>query len=110
MKGEKMKIICEECKAEFETCDCFDRHGRKVIENLKKELAEMTSSRDFYKEENQSFGNVLAVIHRDGGHYITEHGHVKASRDAIKILYDKQKELAEANKEIDRLNKSLKDW
>ncbi len=40
--------------------------------------------------ENQFFGNVLAVIHRDGGHYITEHGAEKASRDAIKIIIDER--------------------
>ena len=44
------------------------------------------------KAENQSFGNVLAVIHRDGGHYITEHGHKKASEDARKIVLDERAE------------------
>ena len=44
------------------------------------------------KAQNQSFGNVLAVIHRDGGHYITKHGHEKASEDAIKIVLDLRKE------------------
>ncbi len=38
------------------------------------------------REENQSFGNVLAMIHRDGGHYISKYGHKKASRDAIQLL------------------------
>lgn len=31
--------------------------------------------------------DVLCVIHRDGGHYISEHGIEKASEDAIKKLY-----------------------
>lgn len=38
------------------------------------------------KGENQSFRNVLATIHRDGGHYVGRYGHKKASKDAIKIL------------------------
>lgn len=40
------------------------------------------------RKENQSFGNVLAVVHKDGGHNITKHGHHKASRDAIKVVLD----------------------
>ena len=44
------------------------------------------------KAQNQSFGNVLAIIHRDGGHYITKHGHEKASKDAIKIVLDLRKD------------------
>lgn len=30
----------------------------------------------------QSLGNLLAIIHRDGGHYTAMHGHEKAVRDA----------------------------
>jgi hypothetical protein len=30
--------------------------------------------------------NLLAVIHRDGGHYVTEHGIEKAAEDAEKIV------------------------
>lgn len=32
--------------------------------------------------------NLLAVIHRDGGHYVEDHGVKKAVRDAIEILYN----------------------
>jgi len=52
------------------------------------------------QEENQSFGNVLAIIHRDGGHYIIKHGHRKASKDAMKIVSDLRiqiEQLQEAN-------------
>ena len=30
--------------------------------------------------------NLLAVIHRDGGHYVDKHGVVKACSDAEKIV------------------------
>ena len=53
------------------------------------------------KEENQSFGNVLAVIHKDGGHYITNHGYEKASKDAIQIVLELRGELATANETCD---------
>ena len=32
--------------------------------------------------------NLLAIIHRDGGHYVAEHGLEKATEDAIKIIPD----------------------
>ena len=38
----------------------------------------------FYKIPLQE---LLAVIHRDGGHYTADHGIKKASKDAYKILY-----------------------
>jgi len=31
--------------------------------------------------------NLLAVIHRDGGHYVEEHGLEKAVEDAINVVY-----------------------
>ncbi len=30
--------------------------------------------------------NLLAVIHRDGGHYTDDHGPEKSTKDAIKIV------------------------
>ncbi len=54
--------------------------------NVKEWLGKLLKYLDTAKRENQSFGNVLAVIHRDGGHYITDHGAEKASRDAIDIV------------------------
>jgi len=35
---------------------------------------------------NEMLQNLLAVIHRDGGHYVAEHGLEKASADAEKIV------------------------
>jgi hypothetical protein len=37
-------------------------------------------------DTNQCLGNLLAIIHRDGGHYIDKHGVDKAVKDAYKIL------------------------
>ena len=51
-------------------------------------VGEKLEELDTAKEENQSFGNVLAVIHRDGGHYITRYGHEQASKAAIKLVLD----------------------
>jgi len=39
----------------------------------------------YYK---QKLLNVLAVTHRDGGHYTEKHGIEKSTNDAIKIIAD----------------------
>jgi len=36
---------------------------------------------------NATLENILCVIHRDGGHYIAEHGIQKAFDDALEIHY-----------------------
>lgn len=38
--------------------------------------------------DTQLLANLLAVIHRDGGHYQHEHGSFKATYDAIEVVYD----------------------
>lgn len=35
-------------------------------------------------------GELLAVIHRDGGHYYDQHGPAKACKDAIQLWYAKE--------------------
>lgn len=35
------------------------------------------------KDTEQAMGDLLAVIHRDGGHYIETHGWKKACEDAL---------------------------
>lgn len=37
----------------------------------------------------QQAGNLLAVIHGDGGHYVTEHGWEKACEDAAAKWYSR---------------------
>ncbi|MBE3140919.1 MAG: hypothetical protein IMZ53_10080, partial [Thermoplasmata archaeon] len=71
---------------------------KKECEDLKEKLADAGNEIKRLKEENQSFRNVLAVIHRDGGDYVAEHGHKKASIDARIIL-------AKKDNEIERLKK-----
>ncbi len=45
------------------------------------------------KSKEQMFGNVLAVVHRDGGHYISNHGWKKACEDAEIIICDMRRDL-----------------
>lgn len=79
------------------------REKASVIDQLKARLT-------LAEEENQSFGNVLAVIHRDGGHYITKHGHEKASVDAIKVVLDERTKLAAAEEKIERMRGEVEFW
>lgn len=37
--------------------------------------------------------NLLAIIHKDGGHYTTEHGAQKATEDAIHIVGNLRQEI-----------------
>ena len=38
------------------------------------------------KEHKRHLLNLLAIIHRDGGHYVAEHGLDKAVQDAMEIV------------------------
>ena len=70
-----------------DTCDMIDGLcACGVTHNVKEWLGKLNSKLNTAIEENLSFGDVLAVVHRDGGHYITEHGAEKASRDAVDIV------------------------
>lgn len=46
-------------------------------------------------------GNLLAVIHRDGGHYIQQHGYQKATDDAKEEWYRLTRALAKATERAD---------
>ena len=96
-----MSEKCDACEADYNAqLNNVDIMAATILHNMEAEL----------RVENQSFGNVLAVIHRDGGHYITQHGHKKASEDAIEIVTKLRTKLAEAeerNKPLDDLLRTL---
>ena len=68
-------------------------------ERLKEQLKKLKDEVKQLKQENQFFGDVLAVIHKDGGHYISIHGPRKASQDAIKIILDLRKKFEDWKEE-----------
>lgn len=76
---------------------------KMAVEKLRQEQKIMVK----LQEENESFGNVLAVIHRDGGHYVTKYGHKQASEDAVKIVIDLRTRLEEKEKIIKELMRSF---
>jgi hypothetical protein len=55
-------------------------------------------------ELTQTLRNLLAVIHRDGGHYAAEHGLDKASLDAEKVVIQTRAELASLREVLMKLS------
>jgi hypothetical protein len=45
------------------------------------------------QRECKWFGEVMAVMHRDGGHYLGEHGPEKTAKDALTRWYEMKREL-----------------
>jgi len=58
----------------------FDQALKQVVWPEESEIAELTKQRD---ELRSLLSNLLAVVHRDGGHYEKECGTDKAVNDAI---------------------------
>ena len=56
-------------------------------EIMLKELGVLKTENDELKNRLSKLEDLLCIIHRDGGHYITEHGLQKAFEDALEIHY-----------------------
>lgn len=52
------------------------------ISNDARTIAELTAERD---DAHKDLGNLLAIIHRDGGHYAEEHGKSEAYDQAVAV-------------------------
>lgn len=88
-------------------------------------IASMSNERDTLRADltlvTQAHGNLLAVIHRDGGHYVDRVGWAQAAKDAQRIVielratldvmasdrHSVERELAEMTAERDRLRDDL---
>lgn len=108
--------MCGVCLCgDYVTPEELKRTGEERLKNCEYKYCAgklLQSQFDVIKKENQSFGNVLAIIHRDGGHYITEHGHDKASKDAIKIVLNLRAqldEIKEREKQLQYFVSSMRD-
>lgn len=56
-------------------------------------------------DEKALLGELLAVLHRDGGQYMALAGPAVATLDAIKVYYDLRSEVAELRFKLRRLEK-----
>lgn len=50
---------------------------------------------------------LLAILHRDGGHYAEQHGIAKAAEDAAEQFYRDQRELEELRRRAARVDRSI---
>lgn len=70
----------------------------------------LTSERGVEIANNQHVGNLLAVIHGDGGHHLLEHGLEKACLDAEKVVTDLRMSVAALEESHDILVHSEDPW
>jgi chromosome segregation ATPase len=59
-------------------------------------------------EREEALRNLLAVIHRDGGHYAAAHGDTKAAKDAEQIVVNLRAALAEVRGELEQCRAQVK--
>lgn len=110
-------MACENCKGlKAFYCPVCQPTGTRVkaleaeIARLRAELEAANARVTEGLKESQSLRNLLAIIHRDGGHYGTAHGidkavgdgmtlvtHTRAALDAAKARIAKVREVAQAN-------------
>ena len=84
-KYERLKALNVELTAK---CNWYNGDGAR----LERERDELTRQHEAYVK---MLGELLAVLHADGGHYRYEHGTEKAVADAITKYYELVKQLAE---------------
>ena len=66
--------------------DGYDRNG--LVQGTNIDADEITRLRVKLAETNHVLLTLLAVIHRDGGHYEAQHGTTKATEDALQVIYE----------------------
>lgn len=72
-----------ELESQVRDCEKHNEILKQSELRLLKEVRDLTGERE---RERQALGNLLAVIHRDGGHYQAEHGSKKAAEDAETLV------------------------
>jgi hypothetical protein len=61
----------------------LDHKYGEIIEGKDRQLRELRGKFELYR---RSLFDLLAVVHRDGGHYTVEHGLEKSVEDALRII------------------------
>lgn len=63
-----------------------------------------------YYAQKSLLGEILATIHKDGGHYSNEYGDQKATDDAIKIVIEDRVKLDAQKQRAERLEKAVQEF
>jgi hypothetical protein len=61
----------------------LDHKWEKIVEGKDRQLRELRRKLEQYR---RPLLDILAVVHRDGGHYTVDHGLEKSVEDALKII------------------------
>ena len=104
MSTERFGIECRDGYIIVDGCEYYDhgdfvldlvtaiRQQARDLDQLRIDLAAAVAKRDEWASGaarlSSQLGNLLAVIHRDGGHYESEHGTEKACADAMQRICD----------------------
>jgi selenocysteine lyase/cysteine desulfurase len=116
MDEEQKTAVREESELEAWLVEQLEQWPTRVhperttnIEYLMKEAAKRIRSMPLPAPTDQSatrLGELLSVIHRDGGHYVQEHGIDKAYEDALRLSADRLPTLS-TDEEVKRLREAL---
>jgi hypothetical protein len=96
MYEENFQVTCN-------TCKCKGPRFRTENEAIK---LWNTRSTNPPTAEWEYTGNLLAVVHCDGGHYTAEHGVKKSTDDAIEIVCEMKNKLAGAPPTAEQIHKA----
>lgn len=111
MSEEVRPLIEQEMKSmrEWLANDTALAHGWtiRLVATVDARDEQIAALRRELAESQQAHGNLLALIHRDGGQYLAEHGWKKAQEDAVQAWASLQRELEEAKAENGSLRRNL---
>lgn len=92
LRADADSASLEELEAASEILDRVRANPTSRAATLQRERDELQAEVDELKEVQHELRELLAVIHRDGGHYRAEHGDVKATRDAVNVIHRLRRE------------------
>ena len=79
--------------------ECSEEFAEKELERYKN--AHEAAERELTKIQRY-LNDLLAIIHRDGGHYQAEHGYEKAVRDAINVISQQREQIATLKVDVEK--------
>jgi len=97
IKEEQKALTLEDLRKEFDALcsninhsNLINRKEDRLFEWFEAHLKLYAQSRvDAMQREKNAVLNLLAVLHRDGGHYTAKHGFIKSVEDAIALMHVK---------------------
>jgi len=115
-KGRKYQVLWDHLGDAYEEweklADAFAAQAAQIAaltEQRDAEIAEMVRSRQQIAALTHSLMNLLAVIHRDGGHYAIDHGIEQAAKGAESVVLQERQTVTALEAEVKRLRTMCSD-